>query len=232
MKSQGGGKREEIRGYTARDLLNINNNFKWLWQYVFGNINFTDINSSVLNKLSAIQNGITGITNVFNNHKNDTNIHTNTTEKGYWNNHVMDNSSHVTSIDKNNWNSKANGSHRHNVNDIDFLNNSNLTIATDFIIPSTGLTPEVIKIGSIINLVGTLKTNVDLSGEVVIATIPINYRPSKNIVFNVRTTLGLAKLNIYSNGEIRLDLNQLTGYISSLTTNSEISLNGITFKGA
>ena len=94
------GKREEVRGVTPLDIKKINDNFKNLWQSVFGNINFTDVNQEFKNKISALSNKILTVSNSLKIHTSDSLIHVSDTEKAKWDN-------------------KENKGHRHSFNDID-----------------------------------------------------------------------------------------------------------------
>lgn len=212
------GKREEVRGVSALDIKKINDNFKWLWQMVFGNINFSDINQAIQKRIAAVENKANSNATTIKNHTEDTVVH-------------------VTQSNKDNWNGKANGKHYHNWEDIYTPSSFNPTVTSSELVLNTNIqniiNAEVIRIGNIVHLYGEVRNNTgsSLTGEVLIATIPTGFRPLNKLLFQVRTIEGIAKLNIYSNGEVKLDLTAITGYISALNNLATISLTGIMYKG-
>lgn len=204
------GKREEVRGVTPLDIKKINDNFKNLWQSVFGNINFTDVNQEFKNKISALSNKILTVNNSLKTHTNDSFIHVSNTEKAKWND-------------------KEDKGHRHSYNDID-----NVVASVSL---SSGISPlndvvGCLSMGGVIFIYGSIKNKNALSSGInVLGSLPEGFRPLNDVNLNVRTLKGLAKLNIYVNGNIELDLTATDGYINSLDALSIVYLDGICFKG-
>ena len=204
------GKREEVRGVTPLDIKKINDNFKNLWQSVFGNINFTDVNQEFSSKISALGNKILALSNSLKTHTESTSIHVNTTEKEKWN-------------------SKAEGRHIHSYNDIEEVVSS--VLLSNEITPLNDVV-ECFKVGSLVYISGSVKNEKALSSGInTIGIIDEGFRPVNDIKLNIRTLKGLAKININVDGTIELDLSTSTGYIDSLEVLSSIYLDGICFKG-
>lgn len=199
-------KREEIRGVTPLDIKKINDNFKWLWQNVFGNINFTDVTQGFQSRIAALENKFIGL-------------------KNYVNEHISG-GSHISADDRVKWDNKADKDHKHSIGDFNIVNTAKISLNQKF-----NGTIECCKISEIVHLMGTIVATETVSGECIVGMLPERFRPGVDVLGIVRSSEGIAKLNIYTSGKIELDLTETAGFINVLNTPNNVSVM-INFKGA